>query len=340
MEASIIGVDIAKTVFQVHGAKADGEVVFRRRLTRSGFERFMAQQAPTVVALEACGGAHHWARSLQAQGHEVRLLPPAYVTPYVKRNKTDAADAEAIAEAASRATMRFVAVKTAEQQSRTMLVNMRDLLVRQRTQQINQLRGHLAEFGIVVSKGPAQLVRLRRVAQEPPAALPAAAVELLGEALAWIDELDARIAVYDRRIKAAVAADETAARLTTVPGIGPIAALTLTARPPPMETFRSGRAFAAWVGVTPRQASSGERIRSGPITRCGQRQIRRLLILGATAVVKAARRRPPPAGSWLARMLAAGKKPKVIAVALANKMARVVWALMVRGGVYEAGRAA
>jgi len=334
-ELSMIGLDLAKASFQVHGAGPDGSVVFRQKLARSRVLAFLARQPACTVAMEACASAHHWGREIAALGHEVRLVPPIYVKPFVRRQKNDAADAHAICEAASRPTMRFVPVKSAEQQAHAMILRTRELLVGQRTQTINALRGHLAEFGLVAPQGRAQLGHLRAALSATQASLPEAVVAMAQVLLQQIEDLDGRIAELEARIRRQVRRDERARRLTTIPGVGPIGAAAVTAFAPPAEHFRSGRDFAAWLGLTPRQASTGGKPRLGRISKMGQRDLRRLLIVGAMAVVRAAVRNGAPAGSWLARMLQ--RKPrKLVAVALANKNARTIWALLARGGVYRA----
>jgi len=338
-EISIIGLDLAKHVFQVHGTFADGSVAFRRKLTRTKVLPFFATQPNCVVAMEACASAHHWARAIGELGHEVRLIAPAYVKPFVKRQKNDAADAEAIAEAASRPTMRFVAVKSAEKQSGAMVFKTRDLLVRQKTQTINALRGHLAEYGIIAPQGAAHIARLAVAVEDPDSSAPPVVLELGRMLLRHIAALETQIAELNARIREQARAEETARRLMTIPGVGPVCAVALAALAPPAESFAKGRDFAAWVGLTPRQSSSGGKARLGKTSKMGQRDLRRLLIIGAMAVVRWAARHGATAGSWLARMLA--RKPRMlVAVALANKIARVAWALMSRGGVYEASAAA
>lgn len=284
--------------------------------------------------MEACGGAHYWGREIEALGHEVKLVPPAYVKPYVKRQKTDQADAEAICEAASRPTMRFVAVKSAEKQAGGLAIKVRDGLVRQRTQTINMLRGHLTEYGLVVPQGPAHLGRLAALLEAAEGSLPAAVPRICRRLLERISALDADIAELERDIREQARTHDTARRLMSIPGVGPITAVALEALAPPMEQFSKARHFAAWLGLTPREESSGGKQRLGPISRMGQRDLRRLLIIGATAVVRHARRKGAPAGSWLARMLER-KPPMLVAVALANKMARIAWALLARGGTYQ-----
>jgi transposase len=298
-EVGIIGIDMAKGVFQLHGAAADGSVVFRKKLTRAQLLPFLARQPASVVAMEACGTAHHWGREAAKLGHEVRLIAPIYVKPYVKRQKNDAADAEAIAEAASRPTMRFVAVKSEASQARAMLFRTRDLLVRQRTQTINALRGNLAAFGLVAPTGPAHLKTLQTAVENPEAALPEAVRALARLYLEQIAALEAKLDALDKQLRAAAAGDVTARRLMTMPGVGPVTALAVAVFAPPIEHFQSGRDFAAWLGLVPRQHSTGGRERLGKVSKMGQRDIRRLLITGAMAVVRWAVRKGAPEGRLL-----------------------------------------
>ncbi len=284
--------------------------------------------------MEACASAHYWGREAEKLGHEVRLVPPIYVKPFVKRQKNDAADAEATCEAAQRPTMSVVAVKTEEQQARGMLFRTRDLLVRQRTQMINALRGHLAELGVVAPQGPAHVSRLASELEDPGSGLPGPVRELGGLLLGQIADLDGKIGGLDKDLRACTRQDEEASRLMTIPGVGPITAMALQAFAPPMQSFRCGRDFAAWVGLVPRQHTTGGKPRLGKISKMGQRDLRRLLITGAMAEIRWAIRRGMPEGSWLARMLA--RKPrKLVAAALANKMARIVWALMTKKETYR-----
>lgn len=330
-----IGLDLAKSVFQVHGVDAEGRAVVRRQLRRSQVLGFFERLKPCLIGMEACSGAHHWARELIGLGHEVRLMPPAYVRPYVKRGKTDAADAEAICEAVTRPTMRFVPVKSAERQAALLDHKARDFLVRQRTQTVNAIRAHLSEFGIVVAKGIHNLDRLLEATRDvPEAARPA--LDLLADQLR---DLEARIAAGTARIAADQKADPLARRLATVPGLGPIASSAFAATTPDVAAFRSARDYAAWLGLTPRAHSSGGKERVGRISKAGDRYLRRLLYLGAMARISARRGRRAPATNaapdWLDRMLA--RKPvKVVAIALAARMARTVWALIARGGSYQA----
>ena len=338
-EVSIIGLDLAKNVFQVHGAQPDGSVAFRRKLTRAKLLPFLASTPKCIVAMEACASAHHFGREIAALGHEVRLIPPIYVKPFVKRQKNDMADAEAIAEAASRPTMRFVAVKSAEQQAAAMVFKTRDLLVRQRTQTINAVRGHLTEHGIIAPQGTAYLGRLTQALEDAEGRLPVPVAALCKLLIANVASLTEQITVLDQQIRAHARHSATACRLMTIPGVGAVCAMAMAALAPPPETFAKGRDFAAWLGLTPKQNSSGGKDRLGRTSKMGQRDVRRLLILGATSVVRWAARKGAPEGSWLARMLA--RKPRLlIAVALANRMARVAWALMAKTEVYRAEAAA
>jgi transposase len=333
-EVSIIGIDVAKRVFQLHGAAADGSVVFRKKLARAQLLPFLASQPACIVAMEACGTAHHWGREAEKLGHEVRLMAPMYVKPYVKRQKNDAADAEAIVEAATQPTMRFVALRSEASQAGAMVFRTRDLLVRQRTQTINALRGNLAEFGLVAAQGPAQLKTLQGAVENPEAALPEAVRALAKLYLEQIAGLSAKIAQLEKKLRAAAAEDATARRLQTMPGVGPVTAMAVAVFAPPMEHFRNGRDFAAWLGLVPQQHSTGGKERLGKVSKMGQRDIRRLLITGAMAVVRWAARKGAPEGSWLARMLA--KKDRLlVAIALANRMARRLWAMLTKGEDYR-----
>ena len=280
-QVNIIGIDLAKRSFQLHGARADGSVAFRRKVSRERLLYILGAQQRCVVAMEACASAHYWGREILKLGHDVKLVPPIYVKPFVKRQKNDAADAEAICEAAQRPTMRFVAVKGEEQQARAMLFHTRDLLVRQRTQTINALRGHLAEFGVVAPQGVAHVGRLASALEDPGSGLPGAVRALGGVLLGQIADLDAKIGGLEKELRACARQDEQAARLMTIPGIGPINAMALQAFAPPMESFRRGRDFSAWLGLVPRQHTTGGKPRLGRISKMGQRDLRRLLIIGA-----------------------------------------------------------
>ena len=308
--------------------------MFRKKLSRSQLLPFLAVQTPCTVAMEACATAHEWGRAIGELGHTVKLVPPLYVKPFVKRQKNDLADAEAIAEAASRPTMRFVAVKTEAQQARAMIFRTRDLLVRQRTQLINALRGHLAEHGIVAAQGPANVKPLADAIGGIENSLPAIVRELARVYLVQIGLLGAKIIEIGKMLRREAALSETASRLQTMPGIGPITAMAIEAFAPPLEAFKRGRDFSAWLGLVPRQHSTGGKQRLGKVSKMGQRDIRRLLIIGAMAVVRWTCRKGAPSGSWLAMMLA--RKPRMlVAVALANKMARSVWAMLTKGENYR-----
>ncbi len=333
-KASIIGLDLAKRVFQLHGACAVGNVTFRKKLSREKVLAFLTQQPRCIVAMEACGSAHHWGRAIQDVGHEVRLIPPVYVKPFVKRQKNDAADAEAIAEAASRPIMRFVAIKTQEQQAHAMLFRTRDLLVRQRTQSINALRGHMAEHGVVAPQGPTNVKTLADAIDDPSTSLPLLVVEVARIFLNQINELSEKVVALEKVIAREAECGSQTRRLRTMPGIGPITAIAIETFAPPMEAFRRGRDFAAWLGLVPAQHSTGGKQLLGRTSKMGQRDIRRLLIIGAMAVVRSALRKGAAEGTWLHRMLAR-KLRRLVAIALANKMARMVWAMLTKGEDYR-----
>jgi len=339
MQVTTIGIDLAKHVFQVHGVDAAGGVIVRRKLRRSEVISFFAKLPSTVIGLEACATSHHWARSLLALGHQVRLIPPAYVKPFVKRQKNDAADAEAICEAVSRPSMRFVPVKSAEQQGVLVLHRTRDLLIRQRTMLANAFRAHLAEFGIVERLGGAGLESLiSQVEADASNEAPKVARDALRLVAEQIRDTQSRIAEIDKRIVAWHRSNEVSRRLETIPGIGPIIASAIASTTTDPGLFTSGRQFSAWLGLVPRQHSSGGKERLRGITKQGDPYIRRLLIIGATAVLRFARQRAPTA-AWTSRLLAR-RPPLVVAVALANKMARIAWAIMTRGTIYRAPMAA
>lgn len=334
-EVTTIGLDLAKQVFHVHGADASGSASFSRKVTRGKLLGFFAAQPRCVVAMEACASAHHWARELARLGHDVRLIPPAYVKPFVKRQKNDARDAEAICEAAQRPGMRFVAVKSEAQQASAAVFRARDLMVRQRTQLINALRGLVAEHGWVAPQGRFRMAQMMADIEDPACQLPEAARAVFLVMIDAIRSLDARIEGFDREIAGRAKQDPDARRLVTIPSVGPVIATAILALAPPAESFDSGRDFAAWLGLTPRQRSTGGKERLGSITKAGERTLRRLLIIGASAVVRQASRHGAPEGSWLAKMLA--RKPRMlVTVALANKTARIIWALLAKGGVYQA----
>jgi transposase len=296
--------DLAKSVFQVHGADASGAVLFRRKLRRHQLLTFFAGQRPCTVAMEACASSHYWAREIGRLGHAVRLIPPAYVKPFVKRQKNDAADAEAICEAAQRPTMRFVAPKSKQAQASAVVFRARDLLVRQRTQIMNALRGHLAEFGIIVAKGPAHVPQLVQAVEDEAEPIPELARSILQLLIETLHRLDEQIASLDREVAQRAKENEMVRRLMTIPGAGPVTAVALVALAPPAETFKSGRDFAAWVGLTPLQHSTGGKQKLGATSKMGERTLRRLLIIGANSVLLWVARNGAPAGSWIGRMLA------------------------------------
>ena len=331
-EIKRIAIDTSKSVFTLHGVDGRERPVLRRNLRRQDLVGFFERLPPAEVVLEACGGSHHWGRTLGALGHSVWLIPPQYVTPFVKRSKNDRNDAEAISEAASRPGMREVAVKSAEQQAEAMLLSVQELLTRQRTRLVNALRGHAAEFGLVAPLGRKGVGQLRaEIAAD--ATLPraaAAALDLLGRE---IDRLEARLAEIDAKLTRQHKASPTSQRLAGIPGVGPIVALHYAVRVDPWQ-FKSGRHFAAWLGLVPRERSTGGRQRLGGISRAGNERLRQLLVLGATAVIRHARPGRPGVSAWLLALLQ--RRPrKLAAVALANKMARIVWAMMTRGEAYR-----
>jgi transposase len=335
MQITTIGLDIAKNVFQVHGIDATEKVIVRRQLRRGQVMAFFEALAPCMVGMEACATSHHWARELTRLGHEVRLMPAKDVKAYVKRNKNDAADAEAICEAVRRPTMRFVRIKSAEQQGQLMLHRARDLLMRQRTQLINALRAHLAEFGITAAQGREGIKELLAiVAQDEGSRLPVDAHASLTVLAAQLQAVQTTIGLIEKRIVAQHRSNEASKRLETIPGIGVIGATTITAVVPDPKAFRSGRDFAAWIGIVPRQDSTGGKQKLGPISKQGDQYLRRILIVGAHSVLRRARQQPEKY-PWLTQLLA--RRPfKVVAVALANKMARIAWALLATGGTYRA----
>ncbi|PVB59483.1 IS110 family transposase [Labrenzia sp. 011] len=331
---TMIGIDLAKNVFQVHGASMSGQIKFRRKLTRQHFRRFMADQVPAMVVMEACGSAHYWAREMAKLGHEVRLIAPQYVRPFVKRQKNDAADAEAIVIAAQRPEMRFITPKAEDQQARAVLFRARERLVRQRTELVNALRSILYEFGHTTPPGIGHLKRIKSVIEADNSDLPELVREECHDLLLQVSEKTQRIEAKTKRIGILANQTDTARRLQTMPGIGPMSALAVEAFAPPMESFRRGRDFAAWLGLVPRQYSSGGKERLGRISKAGQADIRRLLIVGAMSRLNWLGRKTIPENSWLSRMLA--RKPRMlVAIALANKMARAIWAMMTKGEDYQ-----
>ena len=335
MQVTTIGLDIAKNVFQVHGIDAAEKVVVRKQLRRGQVMAFFTSLPLCLIGMEACATAHYWARELRKLGHEVRLMPAKDVKAYVKRNKNDAADAEAICEAVRRPTMRFVAIKSAEQQGQLMQHRTRDLLMRQRTQVINALRAHFAELGITAAQGREGLKELLAIiAEETDDGLPLDARASLMVLAAQLQAIQTLIGSIEKRIIKQHRSNEASQRLETIPGIGVIGATTIAAMVPDPKVFRSGRNFAAWIGIVPRQDSTGGKPKLGPISKQGDRYLRRILIVGAHAVLRRARQQPEKY-PWLTQLLA--RRPfKVVAVALANKMARIAWALLAKGGTYRA----
>jgi len=329
-----IGLDTSKHVFQMHGVDESEKPVLRRQLRRSEVEKFFAKLAPTCIGIEACGASHHWARLLRGLGHEVMLMPPQYIKAYVKRGKNDANDAEAICEAMSRPTMRFVPVKTAEQQAALTMLGVRDLLVKQRTMLINAIRGYAAEFGVTAAKGPKQVTELlQRLATDE--GVPVLAREMIGLLAGQLEVLNAKLKTIEARLMAWHRQDQTSQCLATIPGIGPVGASALAASVADPHQFRSGREFAAWLGLTPLQKSSGGKERQGRISKMGDKYLRKLLIVGMTSLVRRAKYKPESVDPYVADLLA--RKPvRVATVAMANKTARIAWAIMVRGGTYRA----
>jgi len=332
-EITTIGLDLAKNIFQVHGVDEAGEVVVRKQLRRGQVHNFFAGLSRCVVGLEACATAHYWARELKALGHDVRLMPPSYVKAYVKRNKNDAADAEAICEAVKRPAMRFVPMKTADQQAVVMMHRARELLVRQRTMLVNALRGHLAEFGIIGATGIHKVEGLMAIVRDDSdERVPEVARQVLLIIASQLDDANAKIVALEAQILAWHKSNPVSRRLATIPGIGPMIATAIAATVPDASVFRSGREFAAWLGLVPRQNSTGGKARLGGISKQGDSYLRRLLVNGAHAALfwsKAAKTDP-----WLIS-LRARKHRLVATVALANKTARIAWAVMSKGEKYR-----
>jgi transposase len=335
MQASTIGIDLAKNVFQVHGVDAAEKPVFKKQLRRGQVIEFFGKLPPCLIGMEACATSHQWARELRKLGHEVRLMPPSYVKAYVKRGKNDAADAEAICEAVTRPSMRFVPIKSAEQQGALMLHRTRDLLIRQRTQLINAMRAHLAELGLVAQKGREGLQQLMRtVADAGDERLPSDAGFACQAIVAQLQAVQMQIAGLDQRIHQAHRVNPASKRLEAIPGFGVIVSTAVVATMTDPKAFKTGREFAAWIGLVPRQNSTGGKERLGSISKQGDRYLRRLLIVGALAVIKSARTRPDR-HPWVMKLLS--RRPaKVVAVALANKMARIAWAILAKGETYRA----
>jgi transposase len=330
--------DTSKHVFQLHGVDENEQPVLRRQIRRSEVAKFFAKLAPTRIGMEACGASHHWARMLRGLGHEVVLLPPQYIKPYVQRGKNDKIDAEAICEAMSRPKVqtRLVPIKTVEQQAALTMLGVRDLLVKQRTMLINAIRGHAAEFGVTVAKGPKQITELlQRLATDE--GVPELAREMINVLAGQLVPLDAKLKAIEARLMAWHRHNQTSQLLATIPGIGPIGGVSFALKIPDAKAFRSGRHFAAWLGITPRENSTAGRQQLGRISKQGDEDLRRLLVLGATAVIQQAK--PGRASPWLLGLLGR-KSKKVAALALANKMARIIWAMMISGETYRRPKAA
>jgi transposase len=322
-----VGLDLAKSVFEAHAVNAQEQVVVHRSLRRSQLLAWFAKQPPCLIGMEACGTANHWARELTALGHTVRLIPPAYAKPYVRRNKNDAADAWAICEAVSRPAMRFVPIKTIEQQADAVAHKARQMLIKQRTMTMNSLRSLMAEFGIIVPQGPQHIGKLLAILADPEdTSVPAVARTALNTMSEMLSALEKQIALLDRDIKVHARTNPTARRLDTIPGFGPILSSAVAAIVTDPRHCNSGRDFAASLGLVPRQDGTGGKVKLGPISKRGNGYLRRLLVNGATAVLNGKHARNDP---WQAKLLES-KPRKLAAVALANKMARIAWAVMTR----------
>lgn len=343
MPSYTVGVDLAKRVFQVHVIDERNEVQAARKLRRSEFLDFLSKLPPSLIGMESCASAHHWARALSAMGHEVKLMNPMYVKPYVKRGKNDAVDAEAICEAVTRPTMRFVPVKSVDQQSILMIHRTRSLLIKQRTMLVNALRGHLAEIGIVAPVGierVAELIDFVSGRKGDEAGIPQLVRSLVELFARQIAAVTLEVRELEKSLKTWHRTSETSQRLATIPGVGEVTATALAATVPDPAHFDSGRSFAAWLGLTPRSNSSGGKVRNGRITKAGDKHLRTLLVLGATSVIRRVRAgQPTPLHGWVNRLLL--KKPaRLASVALANKLARIAWAVMARNASYQPERAA
>ncbi|MEO9779284.1 MAG: IS110 family transposase [Sedimentitalea sp.] len=335
MQITTVGLDLAKNIFQVHGITADGTVAFNKSLRRAQLLQFFENLEPCLIGMEACGSSHHWAREFQKLGHEVRLMPAMYVKAYVKRGKSDAIDAEAICEAVTRPTMRFVAIKTEEQQGVLFLHRARDLVVRQRTQLSNMLRGLLGEFGIVIAQGIGSAVKFAKaVLDGDRPSIPEVAVDVLTNLCNQMVALHLRILWYDKRILLEGRRDPKVMLLRTIPGVGPVTASAIVATAGDGHQFRSGREFAAWLGLTPINRSSGGKERLGRISKMGDRYLRRLLVTGMTARLNQMKVNPDRVDPW-AMSLRERKPPRVATVAMANKTARIIWAVLTRNERYR-----
>ena len=334
MKVTTIGLDLAKSVFQAHGIDESGVTVLVKKLHRKQMLPFFSKLPPCLIAVEACGTAHYWGRTLSAMGHEVRLIPPSYVKSFVKRGKSDALDAEAICEAVQRPTMRFVPIKTVEQQGILMTHRARSLLVRQRTMLANALRAHLAELGFVANPGITNLAKLADQVMADKAALPSYARAALEILIRQIMAISGEIAMLDQQLMAWHAESEASRRLAAIPGLGIITATAIAATVTDAEQFSSGRQFAAWLGLTPQQHSTGGKTRLGGISKQGDRYLRRLLVVGATAVMRHVKNKPTPMANWIRKL--SEKKPfRLVSVALANKLARIAWVVLTRKEAYH-----
>jgi transposase len=336
MNITTLGIDIAKSVFQLHGVDADGTIVLQKKLRRGAVLDVLGKLGTCLIGMEACATSHHWAREIAALGHEVRLIPPAYVKPYVKRQKNDAADAEAICEAVTRPNMRFVPVKTEEQQGVLVLHRSRDLLMRQRTMILNAIRAHFAEFGITAAQGPRKVVELiLRLREDSASDLPETARSALQALAVQLDSLGQEIRTIERQLMAWHRQNQASQRLETIPGVGLITATALAASVPDPTVFKSGRQFAAYLGLVPRQNSSGGKDRLGHISKMGNGYLRRLLVVGATSITRRAPTTDTRTGAWV-RSLLERKPTRLVTVAIANKTARTAWALLAKGETYKA----
>jgi len=331
-----IGMDTSKHIFQLHGVDGAENPVLRKRLGRRAMVDFFAKLPPTVIGIEACGAAHQWARVLVPLGHQVKLIAPQHVKPYVKRNKNDGRDAEALCEAMSRPTMRFVAVKTAEQQAALMLAGIREQMIARRTQGSNMIRGYAAEFGITAAKGLNQIEPLlARLAQDE--SVPKLARDLFATQGRDYAQLQVELKAIEVKLRVWHRANDDSRRLAKIPGVGPIGATTLVMKVPDPRAYPSGRHFAAWIGLTPKDHSTAGKTRLGKITRAGDERLRSVLVAGATAVIQQAKHGRGHPSPWLIALLKR-KPPKLAAVALANKNARIAWKLMVTGESYDGAR--
>ena len=336
MDITTVGIDLAKSVFQLHGIDANGNIVLQKTLRRGRVLAFLTKIPPCLIGMEACATAHYWAREITSLGHKVRLIPPAYVKPYVKRQKNDAADAEAICEAVTRPNMHFVPVKTKEQQGVLVLHRSRDLLMRQRTMLLNAVRAHLSEFGYIAAQGPQKtLDLLRRLEEGDGIELPDTVITALlslGEQLSTLQRairgIEKRLLIWHRQ-------NTASQRLETIPGIGLITATALAASVPDPAVFKSARQFSAWLGLVPKQNSSGGKTRLGRVSKMGNGYLRKLLVVGATSVTRRAANNETRTGAWV-RSLLERKPTRLVTVAIANKTARTAWALMIKGEVYKA----